>query len=412
MAAHRPVLLLVGQTSADPMEVVIEGYGLRMVVVNKESLRLLDSDWDARGVYLLLGRSADPAKYTAYVGEATKQGLRQRVGQHVKTEKNWDRALLVTSTDRGFDSSAIGWLEGRFYDVLANAAAAEVMNRLQPTDETLPEYRREGLGRYVEPVMLAMRALGCPPDTADQKPTQPTPGARGKRRVFTESVADLIDAGLLRAGTRLRPMATRYDETATVREDGTLVVGTEVFNAVSPAAARVSGMQSEPGWNFWGAASGDGSLVSLFDLRARLQAASATVPIATPADPLPTVARAERAEPMPPMAGRDATAQSPRRGPGVKRYKTKVPDLMAAGVLTDGETVVALRKRVGQVEGTLHADGGLTVAGVRYASLSAAAKAVSGTTSEPGPEYWAVRRDGDLVSIFELRRRFEAEQPL
>lgn len=32
----RPVLLLVGATAADPMDVVIEGYGLRMVVVNKE----------------------------------------------------------------------------------------------------------------------------------------------------------------------------------------------------------------------------------------------------------------------------------------------------------------------------------------------------------------------------------------
>lgn len=71
----RPVLLLVGATSADPMEVVVEGYGLRMVVVNKESLRLLDSDWDTASVYLLLGRAEDPAKYTAYVGEATKQGL-------------------------------------------------------------------------------------------------------------------------------------------------------------------------------------------------------------------------------------------------------------------------------------------------------------------------------------------------
>lgn len=79
----------------------------------------------------------------------------------------------------------------------------------------------------------------------------------------------------------------------------------------------------------------------------------------------------------------------------------------AAGVLIDGETVVALRKRVGHVEGTLHAVGGVTVNETRYGSLSAAAKAVSGTTSEPGPEYWAVRRDEGLVSVFELRRRFD-----
>jgi hypothetical protein len=387
------------------MEVVIEGYGLRMVVVNKESLRLLDGFWDARGVYLLLGRAEDPAKYTAYVGEATKQGLRQRVSQHVRTEKNWDRALLVTSTDHGFDSSAIGWLEGRFYDVLANAAAAEVMNRLQPSDETLPEYRREGLGRYVEPVMLAMRALGCPPDTADQRPAAAPPAARSTRRVFKESVADLIEAGLLKAGTRLRPMAHKYDATVTVLDDGSLQLGDEVYNAVSPAAVRVTGGQSEPGWNFWGAPSGDGSLVSLFELRARLQASAA----GSSRSDLPEGGASTTTGSNPGMGQTAAGGSStPPRGPGIKQYKTKVPDLMVAGVLHDGETAIALRKRVGPVEGTLHADGTLTVKGVRYSSLSAAAKAVSGTTSEPGPEYWGVRRPEGIVSVFELRRRFEA----
>lgn len=324
----------------------------------------------------------------------------------MRTEKNWDRALLVTSTDRGFDSSAIGWLEGRFYDVLANAAAAEVLNRLQPSDETLPEYRREGLGRYVEPVMLAMRALGCPPDPADQRPAAAPPSARGTRRVFKESVADLIEAGLLKAGTRLRPVAHKYDDTATVLDDGSLQLGDEVYNAVSPAAARVTGAQSEPGWNFWGAPSGDGSLVSLFDLRARLQASSGAARAAATED--------GRQAPVGTSGGTgQATGPGPSsrpRGPGVKQYKTKVPDLMAAGVLHDGETAVALRKRVGPVEGTLHADGTLSVDGVRYSSLSAAAKAVSGTTSEPGPEYWGVRGEEGVVSVFELRRRFEAGQ--
>ncbi len=208
--ANHPVLLLVGGSSADPMRVEIEGYGLDMVVVNKESLRLLGADWDMPGFYLLLGRSQDNGKFTAYVGEATKQSLRRRVSQHVRTEKNWDRALLVTG--QGFDSAAIGYLEGRFYDVLTNAAAAEVLNLRQPKDETVPEYRRAALDRYVEPVTLALRALGCPPDTADQRPTVP----RRKRRVFTESVADLIDAGLLKVGTRLRPLRKRFDTPATV----------------------------------------------------------------------------------------------------------------------------------------------------------------------------------------------------
>lgn len=49
------------------------------------------------------------------------------------------------------------------------------------------------------------------------------------------------------------------------------VVGV-VYAAVSPAAQAVSGNRSEPGWDFWGAPSGDGSFVSLFELRERLRA--------------------------------------------------------------------------------------------------------------------------------------------
>lgn len=45
------------------MELVIEGYGLRMTVVNKESLGLLDEAWDQRGLYFLLGRAAEPDRY-------------------------------------------------------------------------------------------------------------------------------------------------------------------------------------------------------------------------------------------------------------------------------------------------------------------------------------------------------------
>ena len=378
----RPVLLLVGESSADPIAVDVEGYGLQMVVVNKESLGLLGGEWDTRGIYLLLGRAGETGKYTAYVGEATGQSLRNRISQHVRTEKNWDRALLITGSN--FDSAAIGWLEGRLHDVLANAAAAEVLNRVQPKDETIPEYRRDVLERYVEPVTLALRALGCPPDTADQKPTVPV----RTRRVFRESLADLIDAGLLKPGTRLRPTRRKYDEPATVLEDGSLQVGDEVFAAVSTAAQRVSGNQTEPGWEFWAAPSGDGSLVSLYELRDRLRAGGASRSGST--GQAPTV--------------RQGRTKAPPR----TDYRVTVAELVDAGLVEDGETVVALRKRVGNVEGTLSASGTLTVRGETYASLSGAAKAVSGTSSEAGWEYWAVRRGGQLVSLFELRRQFIA----
>jgi hypothetical protein len=389
VGANHPVLLLVGGSSADPMRVEIEGYGLDMVVVNKESLRLLGADWDMPGFYILLGRSQDNGKFTAYVGEATKQSLRSRVSQHVRTEKSWDRALLVTG--QGFDSAAIGYLEGRFYDVLTNAAAAEVLNRLQPKDETVPEYRRAALDRYVEPVTLALRALGCPPDTADQRPTVPT----RKRRVFTESVADLIDAGLLKAGTRLRPLRKRFDTPATVLPDGSLEVDGASFATVSAAAKAVTGTSSEAGWAFWVAPSGDGSLVSLADLRARLREGASRAAAA------PQAVRKAAA----PAAPREPRVTPP--APGTARhFAVTIEQLVDSGLLHDGETLVARRKRVAQAEATLHRDGFVTVDGQRHSSLSGAAKAVTGTTAAPGWRFWGVRRDGKVVPLDDVRATY------
>ena len=53
--------------------------------------------------------------------------------------------------------------------------------------------------------------------------------------------------------------------------DGSLRVGEQVFTAVSPAAMAVSGNKAEPGWEVWGAPSGEGGYVPLFTLRERLR---------------------------------------------------------------------------------------------------------------------------------------------
>jgi hypothetical protein len=86
--------------------------------------------------------------------------------------------------------------------------------------------------------------------------------------------------------------------------------------------------------------------------------------------------------------------------------------LVDAGLRNDGETVVALRKHLGRVEGSLHRDGSVTVDDKRYRSLSGAAKAVSGTTSEPGWEFWGVRRDGNVVALYDVRAEYLAAMGL
>ena len=161
----------------EPVEVKVAHSGLRMMLVNRESIGLLDPSWKVLGVYFLLGASDDPDRYRAYVGEVGKSTLIQRVRQHADKKDWWSRALLISSASDDFNSAEIGWLEGRLYDVLNNAVACDVMNGNRPGDDSLSARERGILERYVEPIMAALRACGTSPDTADQKPV-----AKGRKK--------------------------------------------------------------------------------------------------------------------------------------------------------------------------------------------------------------------------------------
>jgi Restriction Enzyme Adenine Methylase Associated len=331
-----------------------------------------------------------------------RRNLLLRLTEHAAQKPWWNRALLVASSSNdGFNSAEIGWLEGRFYDVLNNAVAARVMNKGRPGDDSISIKDRGVLERYVEPTIAALRAVGAPPDTADQ---QPSPAGK-KRTVYRESVKDLIDADLLKAGTRLRPLRKNLTTTALVLPDGSLDVNGRQYAAVSTAAQSVSGNQSEPGWEFWGAPSGDGSFVSLFTLRDRLRADRPTT------TSTPSV--------RPSSSGPSATGPraAPVEGPVIKvgvrhkqHYTETVKDLLTAGLLTPGQELRPTRK--GKVDrATVLESGHLRIGNTEFASLSAAAKSVSGNSSEPGWEFWALEADGRRVSLFDLRAELRKGSP-
>jgi hypothetical protein len=104
------VTFAVPGSSLTPMAVRVAHSGLRMVLVSRESIGLLDESWKKLGVYFLLGAADDPDRYRAYVGEVGKSTLVQRIKQHAdkKDEKKnwWSRALLLKSASDEFDSAA------------------------------------------------------------------------------------------------------------------------------------------------------------------------------------------------------------------------------------------------------------------------------------------------------------------
>jgi len=98
------VTFAVPGSSVTPMAVQVAHSGLRMVLVSRESINLLDESWKRLGVYFLLGAADNPDRYCAYVGEVGKSTLVQRIKQHAdkKDEKKnwWSRALLIKSEVR------------------------------------------------------------------------------------------------------------------------------------------------------------------------------------------------------------------------------------------------------------------------------------------------------------------------
>ncbi|HWH13832.1 MAG TPA: hypothetical protein VNT51_03735, partial [Miltoncostaeaceae bacterium] len=243
---------LVPPSAAEPMEVAVKHSGLQMVLVNRESVGLLKSDWKRLGVYFLLGPDTnDPDRFRAYVGEVGKSTLVQRVKQHAASKDWWSRALLIASASDDFNSAEIGWLEGRLFDVLHNAVACDVMNGNRPGDESLHASERAVLEKYVEPITAALRACGAAPDTADQKPIP-----KGKKpKKYPETLLDLIAGGLLKSETQLQSLKKGVSATATVLPDGRLRLNGATYSTPSGAAKAAAGTAAEAGWDFWGAPS-------------------------------------------------------------------------------------------------------------------------------------------------------------
>ena len=392
------VIFSVPGTSADPVAIDIKHTGLRMVLLRPEAVDSLASEWKVPGVYFLIGPSRSPDRFRAYVGKVGTGSLVSRLKTHKSKKKWWTKALLVASTSDELNSAELGRLESRLFDILNNAYAAEVENVVRPRDETLSANEQSALERYLAPITAALRAIGAVPDTADQQPA----AKHGKRRHYSESVLDLINADLLKPGTTLEALRGDLRSVASVRPNGSIAFDGKTYESVSAAATAASPNAAENGWAFWGAPSGTGNLVSLEFLRDRLRADQVSN--------APGVAATANSSGV---AGSDVehqSARSKRPRPTRKakgrrqRNQVTVHDLISHRLLNSGEYLRAKPDEVTE-RARLNANGTIRFAGVTYDSLSAAAAAAGPWKSVNGWEYWRVERAGALVVLSEIRAR-------
>ena len=262
-----PFTVLLPDTRLLPIEIHDHSVTLRMALVEKDAVHLLDESWDRPGVYVLLDAVEPDGRFGVYVGKAPA-GIRSRLMSHEK-KRTWARALLIQRDNReGLNSAHVGWLEGDLYDLFDAADRARLHNSIKPGDDTVPGYDLRILESFRDPIVRVLRLVGYDPATADDQAASDVKPKRSKSFHGVE-LKDLISAGLLASGAKLVSMNSSWPGTAEVTAGGLVLCDGVEFSAPSAAAGHVKGGAAN-GWDFWAVETPTGS-VRLSTLRARYQ---------------------------------------------------------------------------------------------------------------------------------------------
>lgn len=267
-----PITTLLPETASDPVVMYDTHAALRFALVERDSVKNLSASvWNQPGAYILLDLPSGDGSWGCYVGKAPA-GVRARLLDHLLKKPAWRRALVIQrDTTYGFNSAQVAWLEGRLYDLLDAAEDARPSNGNRPSDETLPPYERASLENAVVPISRILRLIGYDPTTADDTGKVTTTVTRSSKasRFYGISLKDVVDAGLLVAGTALVSTNNAWPASAVVNADGTMTIdGTKCPTPSAAANQAKGGVGTANGWEFWATDDGTGK-TNLATYRAR-----------------------------------------------------------------------------------------------------------------------------------------------
>lgn len=269
MAQVIPVNVQIPSAATAPVVADFVAHALRVAIVNRRDAgRLPADDWAVPGIYVLL---TDDGSRRLYVGQAVD--LRKRLLQHrSKPRLAWTRAVVIKrDTSHGFNSAEIGYLEGRVAAEAAAIPGVTVVEGKRDQDTTLPPHMLLSLDDLLDSILAALRLAGV--DThkeADEPESKASAGASTRKRPTAKAgtVADLLAAGLLRAGAELHLSQGGRTATGTVTTAGEVIVAGVAYASPSKAAQQALGLQSSNGWTTWHVGSPKGA--TLDALRDRL----------------------------------------------------------------------------------------------------------------------------------------------
>lgn len=261
----------VPSSAAAPIVADFTEHALRIAYVNRRDVKNLpEADWNTPGCYVLL---SDDGSGKVYVGKT--DDIRKRLTQHNSKERlPWRRAVAIQrDTSHGFNSAEIGYLEGRLTSELAAIPGMVVVADRKDQDTTLPPHQMLSLDALLPSMLAALRLAGV--DVHRDEEEIPVKTGRSHRKIRIEgTIADLLAAGLLRAGVEL--VAKRKGETAkaSVTTTGDLLVDGVAHTSPSKAAEVALKLKAANGWAEWHIGSPQGP--TLASLRAKLTTAEAS----------------------------------------------------------------------------------------------------------------------------------------
>ena len=111
------------------------------------------------GAYLLLGDDEDAiGGVQCYVGRT--ENFAQRFRNHDAKKDFWDRVVLISAKDDGFNEGHWGYLEARLVDLARQAARVTLTNDQTPQGRKLSEAQASDMETFLEQLQIILPVLG------------------------------------------------------------------------------------------------------------------------------------------------------------------------------------------------------------------------------------------------------------
>ena len=115
-------------------------------------------EFGSAGVYVLVGYQEEQDLPTLYIGQG--EYVRDRIDEHYKTKKFWDRVLVFVSSNNGLNRGHITWLEWALIKRAQEKGRCRLDNGNTPGEPALTESEKADTREFLQEVLSILPLVG------------------------------------------------------------------------------------------------------------------------------------------------------------------------------------------------------------------------------------------------------------